>query len=62
LGYRKGEIINRKIWDIFPKEEADKRFAMVRKVFQTGQTGTIEANIPLSAREASLLNVQAGWG
>lgn len=47
LGYRKEEIINRKIWDIFPKEEADKRFAMVRKAFQTGQTDTIEVKIPL---------------
>ncbi|MFW2369030.1 MAG: PAS domain-containing protein [Desulforhopalus sp.] len=46
LGYKKEDIIYRKIWDIFPKEEADKRFAMVRKVFLTGKTDTIEVKIP----------------
>ena len=35
VGYKTpDEIIGRNIWDIFSKEEADKRFAVVKNVFQ----------------------------
>ena len=47
LGYKKEEIINKKIWDIFPQKEADKRFAVVQEVFNTGTIKTIEVKIPL---------------
>lgn len=47
MGYEKEEIIGKRIWDIFSQEEADKRFAMVRKVFTTGETDNIEVRIPL---------------
>lgn len=33
VGKPLNEIIGRKIWDIFSKDEADKRFAVVRQVF-----------------------------
>ena len=38
VGRKLEEIIGRKIWDVFPKEEADKRFATVRWVFENGET------------------------
>lgn len=41
------EIINHRIWDIFPQEEADKRFATVRWVFENGSTRVIEVRVPL---------------
>lgn len=41
------EIIGYTIWDIFSKEEADKRFAIVRKVFTEGCTTEIEVKVPL---------------
>ena len=47
LGYEKEQIIGKKIWDIFSPDEADKRFVLVQKVFQTGRTDTIEVRVPL---------------
>ena len=40
------EIIHRKIWDVFSKEEADKRFAAVKYVFGTGEIKIIEVRVP----------------
>jgi diguanylate cyclase (GGDEF)-like protein/PAS domain S-box-containing protein len=40
------EIIHHKIWDVFPRDEADKRFAIVKAVFETGETKTIEVRVP----------------
>ncbi len=40
------EIINHRIWDIFPQEEADKRFAIVKWVFENGITRDIEVSVP----------------
>ena len=42
------EIINKTIWDVFPKEEADKRFAALSHVFQTGQEKVVELRVPLA--------------
>lgn len=39
-------IIGKKIWDIFSKEEADKRYAMVKWVFENGETRNIEVRVP----------------
>src|SRR5512138_3618547 len=30
------QIIGRTMWDVFPKDEADKRFAALSQVFRTG--------------------------
>ena len=38
VGKPRDEIIGRKIWDLFEKDEADKRFAIVKKVFAGGKT------------------------
>jgi diguanylate cyclase (GGDEF)-like protein/PAS domain S-box-containing protein len=40
------EIIHRKIWDVFPKEEADKRFAAVKYVFETEEIKILEVRVP----------------
>lgn len=47
IGRRQQDVIGKKIWDVFKKEEADKRFALVRQVFSSGETGTIEVRVPL---------------
>ncbi len=39
-------IMGKRIWDIFPQDEADKRFAVVKWVFENGQTRTIEVRVP----------------
>lgn len=41
-------IIGKRIWDIFSKEEADKRFAVVKSVFQNGKTKNIEVRVPMT--------------
>ncbi len=46
LGKNPEEIIGRRIWDVFPKDEADKRFAVVRWVFENGESKTIEVRVP----------------
>lgn len=41
------EIIGKTIWDVFPKDEADKRFAALDQVFKNGSEKMIEARVPL---------------
>jgi two-component system, cell cycle sensor histidine kinase and response regulator CckA len=40
------DIIGKSIWDIFPKEEADKRFASLSQVFNAGKEKVIEVRVP----------------
>lgn len=47
VGKTADQIIGYKIWDIFKKDEADKRFAVVKKVFAEGKTIEIEVCVPL---------------
>jgi PAS domain S-box-containing protein len=44
------EVIGRRIYDIFPPEEAEKRMAVVKKSFATGETIVFEVRVPM-ARE-----------
>ena len=37
VGMAVEDIIGKSIWDVFPKEEADKRFASLSHVFRTGR-------------------------
>jgi len=46
VGKKLEQIIGKKIWDVFPKEEADKRFAIVKWVFESGQSKVIEVRVP----------------
>ena len=47
VGRAKEEIVGRKIWDIFEKSEADRRFALVQRVFNEGIIEEIEVRVPL---------------
>lgn len=44
------EVIGRRIYDIFPQEEADKRMTVVRRAFATGETIVFDVRVPM-ARE-----------
>ena len=39
-------IIDHAIWDVFSKDEADKRFAPLSQVFKTGEEKVIEVRVP----------------
>lgn len=45
VGRKVEDIIGRRIWDIFPREDAEKRYEDVRYVFETGKEKSIEARI-----------------
>ncbi|MGB5985951.1 MAG: PAS domain-containing protein [Desulfobacterales bacterium] len=55
VGKPLGAIIGRKIWDVFEKEEADKRFAVVKKVFSQATTEEIEVRVPLPSGDTYYL-------
>lgn len=42
------EIIGKKIWDIFSNDEAEKRFAAVKKAFETGVIIDLDVKVPTS--------------
>lgn len=43
---RLDQIIHKRIWDVFSKDEADKRFAVVKWVFENRETRIIEVRVP----------------
>lgn len=45
-GKKPDYIIGKKIGDIFPKEEAEKRYAVVKWVFENGESKNIEVRVP----------------
>ncbi len=49
------EIIGHTIWDVFDKDEADKRFAVVKRVFTEGKTVEIEVRVPLPSGDSYYL-------
>ncbi|MBT8350427.1 MAG: PAS domain S-box protein, partial [Deltaproteobacteria bacterium] len=55
VGKPLGEIIGRKIWDVFEKDEADKRFAVVKRVFATGKKEEVEVRVPLPSGDTYYL-------
>jgi PAS domain S-box-containing protein len=46
VGKSADQIIGKKIWDVFPKDEADKRFSALITVFYTGVGKEIEVRVP----------------
>lgn len=50
-----GEIIGNTIWDVFEKDEADKRFAIVKKVFAEERAEEIEVRVPLPSGDTYYL-------
>ncbi len=55
VGKRLEEIVGKRIWDVFPKEEADKRYAVVKWVFENKQTKVIEVRVPRAEGDAYYL-------
>ncbi len=55
VGRKPEEIMGRKIWDLFEKSEADKRFAVVKKVFSQATTEEIEVRVPLPSGDTYYL-------
>lgn len=49
VGKARDEIIGNKIWDVFSKEEADKRFAVVKWVLENAQSKVFEVRVPRPA-------------
>jgi PAS domain S-box-containing protein len=46
VGKQVDQIVGKTIWDVFPKDEADKRFAALSQVFRTGEEKVIEVRVP----------------
>jgi len=40
------DIIEKTVWDVFPKDEADKRFSGVQGIFESGQEKIFEVRVP----------------
>jgi len=48
VGKEVDKIIEHTIWDVFPPDEAEKRFAVVKWVFENAETRVIEVRVPRS--------------
>lgn len=46
VGKKQSDIIGKKIWDVFPQDEADMRYAAVKWVFEHGETKVIDVRVP----------------
>jgi PAS domain S-box-containing protein len=46
VGKTPTDIIEKTIWDVFPKDEADKRYHFLQTLFESGQEGEINVQIP----------------
>jgi len=40
-------FIGKSFWDIYPKEHADFRYEVTKRVFQTGESESVEVDVPL---------------
>jgi len=46
VGRPREEIVGRRIWDVFEAAEAEKRYAVLRQVFDTGKPKVFEVRVP----------------
>jgi PAS domain S-box-containing protein len=46
FGRTPGEVIGRRIWDLFTREEAEKRMAVVARAFATAQPVVFDVRVP----------------
>ena len=42
------EVTGKTLWDFFPRDDAERRFAVLSEVFRTGEATTIEGPVPRS--------------
>lgn len=55
FGKKPEEFIGKTLWEVFPKEEADQRFAAIRWVYENRQSKLIEARVPLADKDLYFL-------
>ncbi len=55
MGKETGDIIGKTLWDVFPRDEADKRFVVIKKVVDQGTVEEIEVAIPRTEGERYLI-------
>ena len=55
VGMTVENIIGHKIWDVFDPDEAEKRFAVVKKVFAERETFEFEVRVPLPSGDTFYL-------
>lgn len=48
FGKQPEEVIGKRIWDLFEQAEAEKRMAVVRKAFATGETLVFDVRVPMA--------------
>ncbi len=46
IGKKVEDVVGKSVWDVFTKEEADRRFGIVKSVVESKQTKVIEFNVP----------------
>jgi PAS domain S-box-containing protein len=46
VGKAQKDIVGRTLWDVFPKEEADRRFQFLRNIFEEGNEANLNVRIP----------------
>ncbi len=46
VGKNLEDIAGRNVWDIFPKDEAEKRYQISKEIFESGKSKTIEVRVP----------------
>ena len=49
FGLGPADIIGKRIYDIFPADEAEKRMTVVRKAFSTGETVVFDVRVPIAS-------------
>ncbi len=43
-------FIGKTFWDVYPKEHADYRYEAIKRVFQTGESESLEVEVPLPSK------------
>ncbi len=46
VGIAQEDIIGRTLWDVFPADEADQRFAVAKQVFRSGEQKVFDVRVP----------------
>ncbi len=46
VGMAQADIVGKTLWDVFPKDEADRRYQFLKNVFESGQEANINVRIP----------------
>jgi len=55
IGLTQSEIVGKTLWDIFPQEEANRRFSLVQDIFTTGDVKVFPVRIPSPAGDIHLI-------